>query len=68
MQTNETIATIDTDELPTVTGGASRSNDQVTQALTQIQTSISTLANNNNNQANQLLPVAMAVALSRRSY
>lgn len=65
--TNETIATIDTDELPTVTGGASRTNTQVQQALTQIQTSISTMANNNNNNSsNQLLPVAMAVALSRR--
>jgi len=60
------MTTLDLDTLHHVTGGTSSTNTALTQSLTTIQTALGNLANNNNNQSNSLLPVMMAVALSRR--
>jgi hypothetical protein len=61
------MTTLDLDTLTHVTGGVSSTNTALTQSLTTIQSSLATLANNNtNNQSNSLLPVMMAVAMSRR--
>jgi hypothetical protein len=63
---DSTMNTLDPDMLTQVTGGTSSTNAALTQSLTTIQTALGNLANNNNNQSNPLLPVMMAMALSRR--
>jgi hypothetical protein len=61
------MQTLTLDTLTQVTGGVSSTNTALTQSLTTIQSSLATLANNNNNnQSSSLLPVMMAVAMSRR--
>jgi hypothetical protein len=63
------MTTLDLGTLTHVTGGvtSTSTNAALTQSLTTIQSSLATLAsNNNNNQSNSLLPMMMAVALSRR--
>jgi hypothetical protein len=61
------MTTLDLDTLHHVTGGTSSTSTALTQSLTTIQTALGNLANNNNNnQSSSLLPVMMAVALSRR--
>jgi len=60
------MTTLDLDTLSHVTGGTS-TNDALTQSLTAIQSSISSLASSNtNNQSNTLLPVMMMMAMNRR--
>jgi hypothetical protein len=63
--------TLDNASLDHVTGGAvirtSSNNDAITQSLTSLQTTVSQLANNNqNSQSNLLLPMAMMFAMNRR--
>jgi len=60
------MKTLDTQQLAIVAGGASK-NDQVTTALTAVQSSIKDLAtqNNNNSGNNMLLPMVMMMALNR---
>ena len=62
------MTTLDLSTLTHVTGGvtSTSTNAALTQSLTTIQSSLATLANNNNNQSSSLLPVMMAVAMSRR--
>jgi bacteriocin-like protein len=59
------MKTIDHDELSTVSGGAAK-NDQLTQTLTSVQSSIKDLASQKNNSGNDLLvPLAMMMAFNR---
>lgn len=56
------MKTLDTQELATVAGGASK-NDQLTQTLTSVQSSIKDLAGQKSSGSNDLLlPMAMMMA------
>jgi hypothetical protein len=62
------MKTLDTQDLALVSGGAARRNDQLTQQLTQIGTSIKDAASaNNNNQNNLLMPMVMMMAMNRNN-
>jgi bacteriocin-like protein len=60
------MKTIDTNELATVAGGASK-NDQLTTTLTSVQSSIKDLASQRSNSGSNdlLLPMAMMMAFNR---
>ena len=58
----ETIETIDPDELARVSGGTT-SNDQLTAMLTQITSSISDLAKNNQNQTDPTMMIMMMMMM-----
>jgi hypothetical protein len=59
------MKTLDDNDLVTVAGGASK-NDQLTQTLTSVQSSIRDLASQKNNSSNDmLLPMVMMMAFSR---
>jgi hypothetical protein len=65
-QKGPTMTTLDLDTLTQVTGGTT-TNDALTQSLTAIQSSLTSLASsNNNNQNNTLLPMVMMMAMRRR--
>jgi hypothetical protein len=60
------MTTLDLDTLTQVTGGTTTS-DALTQSLTAIQSSLTSLASsNNNNQNSTLLPMVMMMAMRRR--
>ena len=59
----ETIETIDPDMLARVSGGTT-SNDQLTAMLTQITSSISDLAKNNQNQSDPTMMMMMMMMMS----
>jgi hypothetical protein len=71
-QEGATMHTIDLDTLDHVTGGVvsartTSNSDALTQSLSTLQSTVSTLAtNNNSNQTNLLLPMAMMFAMNRR--
>jgi bacteriocin-like protein len=59
------MKTLNTNELETVAGGASKS-DQLTQTLTTVQSSIKDLAASKNNSSNDMmLPMVMMMAMNR---
>ena len=60
------MKTIDTQELSTVAGGASK-NDQLTSTLTSVQSSIKDLASQKSSSSSNdlLLPMAMMMAFNR---
>lgn len=59
-----TMITLDQNTLTQVAGGVS-STDTLTQSLTEIKSSLDTLAANKNNQNNMLLPMVMMMAMRR---
>ena len=59
------MKTIDQNELSTVSGGASK-NDQLTQTLTSVQSSIKDLASQKSSSSNDMLmPMMMMMAMNR---
>jgi len=59
------MKTLDTQDLATVSGGASK-NDQLTQTLTSVQSSIKGLASQKSSSSNDmLLPMVMMMAMNR---
>jgi hypothetical protein len=62
---NNELATLDNNDLSTVAGGASK-NDQLTQTLTSVQSSIKDLASQKSSGSNDmLLPMVMMMAMNR---
>jgi len=60
-----TMTTLDQDTLTQVAGGVS-STETLTKSLTEIKSSLDSLASNKNNQNNTLLPMVMMMAMRRR--
>ena len=59
------MKTLNTNELETVAGGVSK-NDQLTQTLTTVQSSIKDLAASKNNSGNDMMmPMMMMMAMNR---
>ena len=59
------MTTLDQDTLTQVAGGVS-STETLTKSLTEIKSSLDSLASNKNNQNNTLLPMVMMMAMRRR--